>query len=97
MSRFTAGARQAARTVKWRLFPGDPCPDLEPEFTAVSDRVDRFTMTTVERRYAVWKAVNYVESAGIAGDVVECGVWRGGSSMLAAITSSMNRGMDCLR
>ena len=41
-------------------------------------------MTPPERLYALWKAVKYVVQNRINGDFVECGVWRGGSSMLAA-------------
>lgn len=43
-----------------------------------------YTMTTVERMYALFCAVNYVLNANIPGPFVECGVWRGGSSMLIA-------------
>jgi hypothetical protein len=43
-----------------------------------------FTMTSVERCYALWEAASYIACRGIGGDVVECGVWRGGSSMIAA-------------
>lgn len=43
-------------------------------------------MTSPERMFALYEAVRYVSRAGIGGDVVECGVWRGGSSMLAALT-----------
>jgi hypothetical protein len=43
-------------------------------------------MTSVERMYALHNAIGYVEDAGVPGDVVECGVWQGGSSMMAALT-----------
>jgi len=43
-------------------------------------------MTSVERLYALYKAVEYLAASGIAGDFVECGVWRGGSMMCAALT-----------
>jgi hypothetical protein len=36
--------------------------------------------------YALYESVRYIVSAGIAGDIVECGVWRGGSAMIAALT-----------
>jgi hypothetical protein len=36
--------------------------------------------------YALYQATRYVSASGIVGDVVECGVWRGGSAMLAATT-----------
>jgi O-methyltransferase len=42
-------------------------------------------MTSVERLYALYKAVEYVVAAQIPGDFVECGVWRGGSLMMMAL------------
>jgi O-methyltransferase len=61
-------------------------PDLEPAFGPVYARCAPFTMTSVERMYALWQAVRHVHARGLHGAVVECGVWRGGSAMLAAIT-----------
>ena len=69
-----------------RRTPGVEHPDLEPEFVALYDRCASATMTSIERMYALYQAVCDVHSAGVPGDVVECGVWRGGSSMLAALT-----------
>lgn len=60
--------------------------DMEAEFKAVYERCEPYTMTSVERMYSLYKAVEYVSQNGIRGDVVECGVWRGGSSMLCALT-----------
>jgi hypothetical protein len=45
-----------------------------------------FTMTSKEAMFALYSAVRYVVARGIPGDFVECGVWRGGSSLLAALT-----------
>lgn len=45
-----------------------------------------YTMTSAERMYALYKAVNYIIDNNIPGDFVECGVWKGGSSMLIAKT-----------
>lgn len=61
-------------------------PDLEPEFFALHTRCAPYTMTSVERVYALRQAVTYVSRHGIQGDIVECGVWRGGSMMAAALT-----------
>ena len=61
-------------------------PDLEAEFAPLLARCEPFTMTSVERMYGLWQAVRHVGRAGVSGDIVECGVWRGGSSMLAALT-----------
>jgi O-methyltransferase len=61
-------------------------PDLEPAFAEAYAPCAPFTMTSVERMYALWQAVRHVSLTGVEGDIVECGVWRGGSSMLAALT-----------
>ena len=47
-------------------------------------RVQPFTMTSVERIHAAIRAVDAIVDHGIDGDVVECGVWRGGSMMAMA-------------
>ena len=49
-------------------------------------RVDSYTMTTPPRVYALVRAVEYVVARGVPGAIVECGVWRGGSMMAAALT-----------
>lgn len=58
--------------------------DMEPEFRRIWETVAPCTMTSIERGYAVYKGVEYIVSAGIPGDFVECGVWKGGSCMLVA-------------
>ena len=55
------------------------------------DDVRSSTMTSRERIVALCDAVKYVIDAGIPGDVVECGVWKGGSMMAAAKTLISNK------
>jgi hypothetical protein len=43
-------------------------------------------MTGPDRLLAVIHAIEYLVDNGIKGDIVECGVWRGGSMMIAALT-----------
>ena len=43
-------------------------------------------MTSLERRYHLLQSVRHVVKHRIAGSIVECGVWRGGSMMLVAKT-----------
>jgi O-methyltransferase len=43
-------------------------------------------MTSPERIAALCDGIEYVTENGLDGDVVECGVWRGGSMMAAALT-----------
>jgi O-methyltransferase len=45
-----------------------------------------WTMTSYDRLFALIVAVRYLEAERIAGDVVECGVWRGGSMQAVART-----------
>jgi hypothetical protein len=45
-----------------------------------------YTMTSVQRLYATLSSVKYIVNNNIEGDIVECGVWRGGNSMVIAKT-----------
>lgn len=45
-----------------------------------------YTMTSAPRIFALCEAVRYICKNNIPGDIVECGVWRGGSMMAAART-----------
>ena len=60
--------------------------DMDEQFLPIYERCRGYSMTSVERMYALFKAIKYLEGAGIDGDIVECGVWRGGSMMVAAQT-----------
>ncbi len=61
-------------------------PDVqaEKEFMEIYAECSKYTMTSIERMYALYSSVKYVLKNNIPGDFVECGVWRGGSSMLMA-------------
>ena len=60
--------------------------DLEPAFMEIFERCRPFTMTSLPRMYAVYQSVSHVVRADVPGAFVECGVWRGGSAMVAALT-----------
>jgi hypothetical protein len=72
------GTRKAA---EWPGFP-----DIEPWVAQIIEKVSPFTMTSPERISALCHAVRYVTESKISGDIVECGVWRGGSMMAMAMT-----------
>jgi hypothetical protein len=57
-----------------------------PKFAQLWEKVVSYTMTSVERGFALWTAVNAIIDSGVPGAFVECGVWKGGSSMLIALT-----------
>lgn len=74
----TPGAPPAAHAAVWPA-------DLPPADRSILLRASAFTMTSLERQVALLEAVRYVVRRGIAGAFVECGVWRGGSSMIMAM------------
>jgi len=56
----------------------------EKEFWSAYELCKPYTMTSIERMFALYTAVRYVVASGTPGDFVECGVWKGGSSMMIA-------------
>jgi hypothetical protein len=59
--------------------------DLSDAERAIVARVAPFTMTSLDRRASLLQAVDHVVRHGVPGDIVECGVWRGGSMMAVAL------------
>jgi hypothetical protein len=65
------------------------CPDIalaDPEFTEIFRSLATVTLTSPQLAYALRAATLYLTRSGVAGDIVECGVWRGGSMALTATT-----------
>ena len=58
----------------------------DQEFMEIYAQCQSFTMSGLQRMYALYKAVDYVCLSHIPGALVECGVWQGGSMMLCALT-----------
>ncbi len=79
--------------VNWRGEVVDP--DVRAELTADDEKIIRAagacTMTSTENLAALIDAVRYIVRGRVAGAVVECGVWRGGSMMAAALTLQQER------
>jgi O-methyltransferase len=88
-------AKWSLRKLGWelrRLSAITPAPpgaenfnDLSPEEREILRRVAPFTMTSRERLAALVGSIRYLVHHRIPGDIVECGVWRGGSMMAAAL------------
>ncbi|MDQ3811821.1 MAG: TylF/MycF family methyltransferase [Chloroflexota bacterium] len=90
-------ARSAVHKLGYTIVPNDRVErawqidvnvsDMQADvaFSDIYARAQPFTMTTMSRMYALYKATEYVARCGVAGDMVECGVWRGGSAMLVAL------------
>jgi len=73
-----------------RLIPIETpvAPDMasDNDFMALYAKCRPYTMTSVERMFSLCQSVRYVVANDIPGDFVECGVWKGGSSMMIALT-----------
>lgn len=59
--------------------------DLEQEFREIWKRAAPYTMISPERGYAVYQGVDYLLRRDLPGELVECGVWKGGTCMLMAL------------
>jgi|SRR4030095_2845127 len=56
------------------------------EFDHIYEQSKPFSQSTKERMYCLYKAVRYIIQNSIEGDFVECGVWKGGSALVIALT-----------
>jgi O-methyltransferase len=74
-----------------RLYPAD----FSAETVAVIERVRPHTKTSSEAIDALCSATRHLVHARVPGAIVECGVWRGGSMLAAALT--LLREGDCDR
>jgi O-methyltransferase len=85
--------KKALRAIGYDLVRYSPNSDLFGAFADLPPEQRRaillskpYTMTSVSRMVALVEAVTHVTRKGIEGDIVECGVWRGGSMMVTALT-----------
>ena len=79
--------RKLARRFGVDIVPYPPVLKGVDESTAKTiEAVRPYTMTSDQRVAALCDAVRYVVTNRIPGDVVECGVWKGGSMMAVART-----------
>jgi hypothetical protein len=60
--------------------------DLSAEESEIVKLVQPYTMTSPGRIAALIDSVRYIVENRLQGDLVECGVWRGGSAMAALYT-----------
>lgn len=62
--------------------------DIEADhvFMEIYEKCKPYTMTSIERAYALFESCKFIDKNQIEGDFVECGVWKGGSAMLIAYT-----------
>ncbi len=69
-------------------------PSYEEEDKAAFIEINQHTLTDRERIIGLTRAVRYIDQARIPGDIVECGMYNGGSAALmasACIRSPLDR------
>lgn len=76
----TAAPRSAETSRPRKAAPRREYPDdFDESYRAIIAAVRPYTMTSNDKLHALITATQYIHDHDIAGDVVECGVWRGGS------------------
>ena len=68
------------------IHPSQHRIDMEKDFLSIWDKVSNYTMISAERGYSIYKSVEYILENNIPGDFAECGVWKGGSCMITALS-----------
>jgi predicted O-methyltransferase YrrM len=58
----------------------------DAEFIPIWRECQPFTMTSLDRGLALYRATRYIVEQRVPGTIVECGVWKGGSVMIAMRT-----------
>jgi hypothetical protein len=61
-------------------------PEYDDDLAATFRAVRRHTLTSAARVASLCDSVEYLVRNDIEGDIAECGVWKGGSMMAAALT-----------
>jgi len=90
MRAVNAGILKVMNTLGYKIerlnLPPEPhYLEEDPRYANVIKFVRPYTMTPVEKIAAMIDASRYVARMQIPGAIVECGVWRGGSTMAAAL------------
>ena len=58
-------------------------PEIDEDSKYLIELVGNHTMTPLIRRWALIKAIHYINKKNLEGDIVESGVWRGGNLFLS--------------
>ena len=80
------GFRKLLRNARGRPRSREFPPDFDQATRELIEYAQPYTMTSMERLFALRRSVEYIAQYGIPGDIVECGVWKGGSMMAVART-----------
>jgi O-methyltransferase len=71
----------------WQRSLKETYADVTEQEWEIYFKVREFTLLSLERIVANIRAIDYVLRRDIPGDIVECGIWRGGSTMAMALAA----------
>lgn len=80
--------RKWLKALNARIAPDSDAAVINVEFGEIYRACAGYTVKTTTKinLYALYKATEYIVTKRIPGDIVECGVWKGGSVMVIART-----------
>tara|TARA_B100001057_G_scaffold334148_1_gene334743 strand:- start:586 stop:1335 length:750 start_codon:yes stop_codon:yes gene_type:complete len=69
--------------IKKKDFWQDNIPEIDDENKKLIESIGEYSLTPLVRRWTLIKSLHYINQNRIEGDIVECGIWRGGNLFLA--------------
>ena len=58
-------------------------PEISEENKILINSIGDYSLTPLVRRWNLIKSLHYINQNKLEGDIVECGIWRGGNLFLA--------------
>ena len=69
--------------VKKKDFWKNNIPEIDQENRDLIEFIGEYSLTPLIRRWTLIKSLHYINKNKMIGDIVECGIWRGGNLFLA--------------
>ena len=80
--------KKVKKRIKKHLFGisrSESTPEATDEHLKIMDTCSKYTMTSRSRQWALIQSVEWIANNNIEGDIVECGVWKGGNLILCGL------------
>ena len=69
--------------IKKKDFWKNNIPEIDEENKNLIESIGAYSMTPLVRRWTLIKSLHYINKNKLVGDIVECGIWRGGNLFLS--------------